>query len=155
MKLYITLICLLINLSGGRLDYVKSFYDNGNLKAEGWMDEDSKENYWYHYYPNGNLKSKGSFKYNKKSGYWFYYDELGSPHKEGHYKKGLATSWWRYYDGDTTEIVKLERGKREGLSLFKVDGKPVKAEYFKNDKRTHEWYSLAEFRKDKSDLEKL
>jgi hypothetical protein len=137
------------------MTYKKYYFDNGHLKAEGWMNKESKERYWYHYYPNGNLKSKGSFKSNEKSGYWYYYTETGSLQKEGHYNEGLGTSWWRFYDEDTLKIVKLQEGKREGLAILRVDNKPVKAEYFKNDNRTHEWYTLAEFRKDKSDLEKL
>lgn len=137
------------------LTYEKYYFDNGQLKAEGWIEEGSKERYWFYYYPNGSLKSKGNFKSNTRSGYWYYYDEKGLLHKEGHYEDGVATSWWRYYHGDTIETVILKQGNKEGLALYKVDGKPVKAEYYKNDRRTHEWYSLADYRKDKPDLERL
>ncbi|WP_019037461.1 toxin-antitoxin system YwqK family antitoxin [Psychroflexus tropicus] len=152
MKIYITLICLLISLSGGRLDYVKSFYDNGNLKAEGWIKNELKQNYWYYYYPQGHVKSKGKFQDNKKAGYWFYYNETGLKTKEGHYKNGMATSWWNYYKEDTIVSVELVDGKREGLALYKVNGKPVKAEYYVKGERTHEWFSLKEFRENPIDL---
>lgn len=51
--------------------------------------------------------------------------------------------------------VELKDGKREGLALYKVNGKPEKAEYYFNDERTHEWSSLQEYRNNKADLNHL
>lgn len=155
MKTYTLILCLILNLSEFGLEYVKSFFDNGTLKSEGWIDADQKENYWYFYYPNQKVKAKGSYQQNTKEGYWYFYTENGSPEKEGHYKKGVPTSWWRYYAGDSVISVELKNGKREGLALYKVEDKPVKAEYYINDERTHEWFSLEDYKRDKSELDRL
>jgi antitoxin component YwqK of YwqJK toxin-antitoxin module len=136
-------------------EYVKYFFEDGSIKAEGWINGEQKENYWYFYYPNQKMKAKGSYKQNRKEGYWYYFNEKGSIEKEGHYKEDIATSWWRYYEGDSVMTVELQDGKREGLALYKVNGKPVKAEYYFNDERTHEWFSLQEYRNDKADLNHL
>jgi len=133
-------------------EYSKDYFDNGKLKSEGWIQNDMKVKYWYFYYNNGNLKSKGHFVEDEKNGYWYFYNPDGEISTEGSYNNGNKTEWWKIYNADTIEEVKYENSKKEGLSIHRVKGQPVKAEYYQNGIKTHEWYSLKEFRKDYSNL---
>ena len=50
--------------------YVKNYFNNGNLKEEGWSKNNKKTAYWKFYYKNGSLKEEGSFKDDKKIKEW-------------------------------------------------------------------------------------
>ena len=41
--------------------YHKSYYSNGQIKEEGWIQNSDKNGYWKFYYKNGNLKKEGHF----------------------------------------------------------------------------------------------
>ena len=41
--------------------YKKTYYDNGNLKSEGWISNNKKIKYWTFYYPNGRVKKRRPF----------------------------------------------------------------------------------------------
>ena len=41
--------------------YIKEYYKNGSLKAEGWAIGQMKTNYWTFYHKNGTIASKGVF----------------------------------------------------------------------------------------------
>ena len=69
----------------GEKMYSKEYYDNGQMKAEGWAMGEMKMGYWKFYHPNGALASEGHFKKNKRNEYWHFYNEKGALIKEGHY----------------------------------------------------------------------
>jgi antitoxin component YwqK of YwqJK toxin-antitoxin module len=128
--------------------YSKTFYTNGKLKSEGWLEEGNKIRYWFYYHPNGKIKSKGHYKDDRKEDYWYYYDKSGMTLKEGSYDKGLKKGWWKQYKKDTIIEIEYKNSKKEGLSIYKVNGRPVKAEYYKNDVKTNEWHTLREFKRE-------
>lgn len=130
------------------MEYEQLFYEDGSLKAEGWLDGDQKENFWYHYYPNQKVEAKGRYSHNKKEGYWYFYNANGTPKCEGYYRKNMAFSWWRYYSEERVMSVELQNGRKEGLALYKVNGTPVKAVYYKYGRPTQDWMCPENFRKD-------
>ena len=74
LDLVLPIIVALVSLSGdGGENYVKEFYPNGTLKAEGWLNEGAKIKYWQYYYPNGNPMKKGHYTNDTQSGYWYFY----------------------------------------------------------------------------------
>ncbi len=133
-------------------EYSKNYYDNGVLKSEGWLINEKKEKYWYFYHQNAKLKAKGHFENDIKEDYWYYYNKKGNITQQGAYKYGLKSGWWKIFHADTIEVVKYKDSKKEGLAVFRLNGKPVKAEYYKNNLKTHTWYSLKEFKKEYPDL---
>ena len=129
--------------------YLKEYYENGTLKAEGWILNSQKTDYWYFYYENGNVKGKGSYETNKKDGYWYFYAENNQILSQGHYKNGKRTDWWVFNNKNkVVEKVKFVNDAKEGYGLFYKDGKLFKAQHYKNDVLTGAWTSVSSFKKD-------
>ncbi|HEA30230.1 MAG TPA: hypothetical protein ENH91_09585 [Leeuwenhoekiella sp.] len=134
---------------GGTKTYLKTYYKSGTIKAEGWMEENQKTDYWYFYHPNGTLGSKGSFIKDKKSGYWYFYDQQSRLLREGHYESGNKENWWIFYD--TAAImrkVQFEKNARNGYCLIYENRVIKKAERYKNDTLKGSWTSMAAFKRD-------
>ncbi|WBX76897.1 hypothetical protein PG911_01155 [Tenacibaculum ovolyticum] len=72
--------------------YQKEYYNNNNLKTEGWLNNDLKINYWKFYYKNGQLKKEGNYKKNLSTKYWYFYRKNGTIEKEGHFVDGKKTN---------------------------------------------------------------
>ena len=66
--------------------YQKKYFDNGNLKEEGWILNSNKNGYWYSYFQNGKIKDEGYFNNNLKTGFWKDYNTKGIKISEGDYK---------------------------------------------------------------------
>ena len=124
------LIIAFIGLSSINEYYVKNYYSNGQMKEEGWMEQNKKINYWFYYYENGNKK------------------------QEGHYKQNNKSNWWIFYDKKEKVIKKMEykNDKPHGFSLIYENGDVVKAEKFLNGKLLKEWTSFSDFKKDNPDF---
>ena len=67
MKLFSFAIILLVLLNVGPDEYQKTYYNNGQIKSEGWLSDNKKTEYWKFYFENGNLKSEGHFNNNLKN----------------------------------------------------------------------------------------
>lgn len=136
------------------LNYTKNYFENGIIKSEGWVENDKKIKYWYYYNSNGSLKAKGHYDNDRKNQYWFYYDDKGNIAKEGLYENDKKSGWWKNYKNDTIEEVKYKDSKKTGLSVYKVNDEPVKAEYYKNGLRTHQWFTISDFKKEYFKIDK-
>ena len=147
MKIFTCLAIVLLMFSI-KPEYSKTYYEDGVLKSEGWIIDMKKEKYWYFYHKNGRLKSKGHFRKNIKTGYWYFYNSNNKLTMEGSFENGKKSDWWKIYKSDTIEEVKYKNSQKEGLSIYRISGKPVKAEFYVKGKRTHEWFSLKQFRKE-------
>ena len=106
--------------------------------------------YVKNYYPNKNLKEEGWILNDKKNDYWFYYFENGLKKEEGHYKSNHKVNWWIFYDEKQTIIKKCEfkNDKLNGISIIYSKGEIIKAEKYNNGKKIKTWNSLSEFKKD-------
>ena len=65
MRLLIVLF-LISTTSYGQNNYQRNYFDNRNLKSEGWLKNNQKNDYWKFYYKNGNLKKKVIFQKTKR-----------------------------------------------------------------------------------------
>lgn len=131
MKLLLLLLnVFILSTCFGSKEYVREYYVNKKLKAEGWIEN------------------------NKKVDYWFFYNENGSKKEEGHFENGKKTSWWIIYNSKNKIVKKCEykNDKLNGFSVIYEDGTIVKAEKYTFGKKLKEWESIAEFKKDNSDL---
>ncbi|WP_035899780.1 toxin-antitoxin system YwqK family antitoxin [Leeuwenhoekiella sp. MAR_2009_132] len=142
-------ILFLITGNQSEKRYYKEYFENGNLKSEGWMLNSQKTDYWYYYFENGNVKGKGSYETNKKDGYWFYYTVNNKLESQGHYKNGKRVDWWVVQkENDVVEKVKFVNDVKEGYSLLYKNGRLFKAQHYENNVLTGAWTSVATFKKD-------
>tara|TARA_R110002049_G_scaffold122465_2_gene277296 strand:+ start:7138 stop:7326 length:189 start_codon:yes stop_codon:yes gene_type:complete len=62
MKNLIFIIVLLVNFNVfAEKEYQKTFYENGNIKAEGWLENNQKIAYLKCCYKNGIVEKEGHF----------------------------------------------------------------------------------------------
>ncbi len=59
----------------GKGELVKTYYENGNLKTEGWINSDLRDSCWNYYKNDGSLKAKGCYDLGLKTDVWYYYSE--------------------------------------------------------------------------------
>jgi antitoxin component YwqK of YwqJK toxin-antitoxin module len=130
MKQMQLLILVFLLTSFTEKEYVKLYFENGKMKAEGWILNGEKTEYWFYYYENGNKK------------------------EEGHYINNQKTKWWIYYDKKGTIVKKCEHKNNElnGLTIVYSKGKISKAEKYANGKKVKTWTDLNEFKKDNIDF---
>ncbi|MBU2995489.1 hypothetical protein KO500_03555 [Cellulophaga baltica] len=128
--------------------YTKNYYDSGELKSEGWIDDNSKSGYWLFYYKNGKVSEQGHYKNNKKDAYWHYFSKHGKPTKAGNYIKGKKSKWWLFYDskGFINHKCQLSMGIKNGYCLKYINQKLTSAEKYKDGQKIKEWFSFSSFR---------
>jgi antitoxin component YwqK of YwqJK toxin-antitoxin module len=134
--------------------YIKEYYNNGSLKAEGWEINKMKTDYWYFYFQNGKIERKGSYHSDKKDGYWYFYNSEGVVIKEGHYLQNSTEDWWIFYDIDKDETRKIQfkNNKRNGIGLYYKSNKLLKAVKYVDNEQTGEWTSISSFRRDNPNI---
>ena len=134
--------------------YIKEYYDNGTLKAEGWEINKMKTDYWFFYFQNGKIARKGDYKSDKKDGYWYLYNNEGIMLKEGHYLQNKTENWWIFYDiaKNETRKIQFKNNKKNGIGLFYKKNKLLKAVKYVDDEQTGEWTSISSFRRDNPNI---
>ena len=77
----------------------KEFYDNGNLKIEGYYNENGeKTGKWVSYFENGKKNSEANFSKGISHGYSMVWYPNGSVRYFGDYNKGEKVRKWVFYD---------------------------------------------------------
>lgn len=130
--------------------YKKIFYENGNIKAEGWTRNDKKENYWKFYYENGKTKKEGHFSNNNPTDYWYFYNSNGLKESEGHFINGNKADWWIFYDEQekVSHKCQLKFNRKNGYCLMYENGKIVSATKYIDGKKIKAWHNLKDFKKE-------
>lgn len=125
MKFLVT-ICLALLLHTDQKEYYIGYFNNGNMKEQGWLLNQQKVDYWYFYNEHGALKA------------------------EGHYKNGMKNNWWIYYNDkkEITHKCQLKNGVKNGYCLKYKDNKLNSAVKFENGKKINEWFSFYSFKRD-------
>lgn len=110
----------------------------------------SQKIYIKKYYSNGNLKEQGWFEDNQKTDYWFFYNENGTKKEEGHYDDNQKVKWWIFYNSKGKIIKKSEfkDNKLNGFTIIYEKSKIIRAEEYSNNKKINEWESVEAFKKD-------
>lgn len=112
--------------ASGQKTYIKSYYKNGKIKSEGWLQKNHKEDYWFFYHENGNKKEEGHFVENKKSKWWLFYTAKG----------------------EIVKKVEFRNNVEEGLGIFYKDGKIIKAARYKLGEKLKEWNTISAYKRD-------
>ena len=155
MKNLILIIVLLISLDAfAEKKYQKTFYGNGNIKSEGWIENFQKIRFWRFYYENGNLKKEGHFSADKESKYWKFYTRKGHIEKEGHFENGKKNNWWLFYDKKEkiNHKCQLKDNQKNGYCLVYNNEKLVAASKYKAGKKLKEWTTFASFKRENNHL---
>lgn len=123
--IYLLIIFTFFQASAQR-NYQKSYFKNGQLKSEGWLNQNQKVDYWFYYFENGNKKEEGHYTANKKCKWWIFYKSNEAINKKSEF----------------------ENDQLNGYSLFYKKNKLVKAEKYSMGNKIKEWNSISEFKKD-------
>ena len=104
-----------ITYNNGILDGLnEQFYENGNLKFEGFYKAGNKNGLWKVYHPNGMLWSSGYYKDGKKINLWKTFHDNGVVNTSKNYSNtGIKSGSWKFYDtqGKLTKTQVWENGK--------------------------------------------
>lgn len=127
--------------------YKKDYYENGNIKSEGWVLNSEKTAYWKFYYSNGVLEREGRFLKNQETKYWIFYNNQSRRIREGHYKDGKKCKWWLFYNdiGQLNQKCQMEANKKEGYCFDYQSEKLVSASKYKSGVKIKEWTDYASF----------
>ena len=134
--------------------YHKTYFPDGQLKAEGWLTNQLKTDFWIYYHPNGKVAAKGHYQEDTMHGYWHFYYAQGQLKKEGHFVWGSIENWWIFYELGSRKKSKFQykNNQKNGYCLRYVGNKLVLAEKYIADKKVGEWSSVREFKKDNPDI---
>ena len=108
--LTISLCSISCNNDAQNIKEIKQYYDNGQLKATGFMKNGKKNGKSKLYYLNGQLKQEGQWQNDKQEGLWIFY----------------------YEDGTILEKVNFKNNEKDGLSeFFYPNGNKQEESHFK------------------------
>jgi antitoxin component YwqK of YwqJK toxin-antitoxin module len=116
--------------SYSQVEYSKIYFPNGTLKEEGWIIDAQKNKYWFFYSENGNKKAEGHFENDRKVNWWIFYDKYEKVVRKCEYKNN----------------------KLNGFVINYQEGAISSAEKYLQGKQIKYWNSMAELRKDNSEL---
>lgn len=85
--------------------YDSSFYENGQLKMVGYLENGKREGLWRAYYPTGVKWSEGEFKNGKNHGTSKVYYQNGASRYEGFYIEGQRAGKWFFWN-ENSQLVK-------------------------------------------------
>jgi antitoxin component YwqK of YwqJK toxin-antitoxin module len=146
---FLVLFFFFTSIVFGQKAYQKTYFENGKIKAEGWIENTRKIAYWKFYYENGNLKKEGRFIEDKQTKYWYYYRIDGTKEMEGHFIKSTKNKWWLFYD--TMEKVRhkcqMKNNQKNGYCFLYKNKKIVSAKKYKEGKQIKEWTDYNSFKK--------
>ncbi len=146
---FFTIILFLNFLFLPEKQYDKTYFLNGKMKAEGWVVNNVKTDYWYFYYENGKIKEEGRYEKGQKTDYWKCYNPNGTKKMEGRFQLNQPHAWWLFYaNGKLSAKVEYSNGQKNGLTLLFKNGDLYKAEKYQQDKKLGEWTSYEAYQKD-------
>lgn len=153
IKLIVSSLLLLLGVQTAfalEKHYHKSYFADGQIKAEGWLEDDKKTEFWIYYHNNGKVAAKGHYKADHMHGYWHFYHLSGDIEKEGHFIEGSSENWWIFYELGSLKKSKFQfkNNQKNGYCLRYEGRKLVKAEKYKSDKKVGQWTSVRSFRRD-------
>jgi antitoxin component YwqK of YwqJK toxin-antitoxin module len=76
----------------------KTYFLNGQVEKEGYIENDKNVGEWKYYFDNGQLATIGNFKENFPHDQWVSYYNNGNTKIIGAYKNGKQDGAWKYYD---------------------------------------------------------
>jgi len=130
----------MITPSGLRTGKWHLFYDNKQIKATGFYQNNRRNGQWRFYYPNGRVMQEGGYYQGQPEGQWNWYYPEGQLKCEENYMYGEHEGIYREYDSTGTLLVEGEyiQGKKEG-QWKEIIGDLVKEGNYNFDEKTGTW----------------
>lgn len=148
MKIVVAAILLFMDMPTGK-SYTKDYFSSGQIKQEGWLNNNAKTDYWFFYYENGKTKEEGYYSNNQRNKYWKFYESDGTKQMEGRFENDQANGWWVFYLNDMVERkVEYNGGKIDGYVLYYTKSGISKIEKYSDDIKSGEWTDYATFKRD-------
>jgi antitoxin component YwqK of YwqJK toxin-antitoxin module len=111
MKNLLTLLVLFVTSLGFSQNIQPTFKKSGDLvKAT-------------YYYENGNIKTQGFFKNNKLTGKWVAYDEQGNKKQVAYYKEGKKDGKWMIWTKDAVKEINYKNNQIVYVNSLSTDNK--------------------------------
>lgn len=139
--------------------YKKEYYENGNIKSEGYytfekpiglhktFSSDGKLTEGILYDDDGNILGKGGVDKNgKKTGKWVFYDKEGNIKSEGYYKKNRRVKNWVFYykEGIKEQTGSYKSGKLHAEWIqYHTNGRKFKVEHYAKGKLNGKYQQFA------------
>lgn len=111
------------------LEFITYYYETGAKSSEGYLREGKPDGYWKSFYRNGNLKAEGNREQYLLEGPWIFYNEEGSKTVEINYEEGLKNGMQKTFRNDV--VVKEENyvnDKLQGFTRLYYDDGALKEE---------------------------
>jgi len=106
---------------GFRVDTVKNFYENGNLKMLAPISDGEKTRHTF-FHENGVVSQEVGLKSGLNHGYYKRYDSLGNLNREGLMNMGERVGIWKFYKDTGLEEVDYDIKDRITIKKFIIDG---------------------------------
>jgi antitoxin component YwqK of YwqJK toxin-antitoxin module len=134
----VLLLLLMVGCQSSTIKEVVDSYDNGQAKLERIHQNNDGEPVLIkeiHYYENGNKRIEGAINQGKREGVWTFWFEHGSLWREVSYTKGTPDGLTKAYheNGMIFYQGNFLNGEKHGeWSFFDVEGNPVNQIIFEN-----------------------
>ncbi len=134
------LLILIESCQPGTIKEVVDSYDNGQPKFEKYYQRNNDELVFIkeiHYYENGNKRIEGAINEGKREGVWIFWFEHGSLWREVNYSKGIPDGIAKAYHENGALFYQgtfLQGEKHGEWSFFDVEGKLVNQLTFEKGK---------------------
>jgi len=93
-------------------NYLKVFYNDGNLQLEGALKDGERTGKWTSYFQQGGKWSETHFENGKSQGESKSYYENGNLRYEGNYSQGEKAGHWNLYDSTGTKMKGADYDKK-------------------------------------------
>ncbi|MDZ4752008.1 MAG: hypothetical protein SGI87_10365 [Flavobacteriales bacterium] len=120
----------------GQTEYVKFYYENGQISSEGWMEVQKPNGYWITYFEDGTKKSEGNRESFLLDSLWKFYREDGELERAITYRDDLKNGQETLYDakGKRSVTYKNENNIKQGEARYYYDsGELWKSVNFENN----------------------
>ena len=106
------------------LQFTTYFYETGAKSSEGYLRDGKPDGYWKSFYRNGNLKAEGDRNNYELSGPWLFYNEDGVKTVEISYEGGLKNGLQKTFrEGQVVKEEPFVNDKIQGFTrLFYLSG---------------------------------
>ena len=134
----VLLLLLIVGCQSGTIKEVVDSYDNGQAKLERYYQNNHGDQVLIkeiHYYENGNKRIEGAINQGKREGVWKFCFEHGSLWREVSYSKGTPDGLTKAYHENGVLFYQgnFLDGKKHGeWSFFDIEGKLVNQIVFEN-----------------------
>jgi antitoxin component YwqK of YwqJK toxin-antitoxin module len=121
----------IIDEQGNRNGAWIDFYPTGEVRAEGFYQNNQQSGQWTYYYKSGSIEQKGRFERGRYNGAWTWYYTNGNVWREERYFNGREDGMFIEYDPSGRILTKGDYigGEKEGEWIYQVGDHQEKGNY--------------------------